>query len=174
MRTLADLTGNRRADIVAFKGDGGVWVALNKGDGTFHEPKLSPVGNFGAFAGADKHPRFVADINGDGCADLVWFGDAGVYVAIGKGDGTFEDQKLVIRDFGYHIGGWRVDKHPRFVVDLTGDGAADIVGFGEEAVWVSYNDGKGNFGPVQKLTEEFSASRGWGMGNTVRWVANLY
>ena len=30
-------------------------------------------------------------------------------------------------------GGWRVEKHPRLLADLTGDGRADIVGFGDPA-----------------------------------------
>ncbi|RXW15741.1 hypothetical protein EST38_g10110 [Candolleomyces aberdarensis] len=173
-RTLGDLTGDGRADIVGFA-NAGVYVALNNGDGTFQAGPVA-VGDFGAVAGGwqvDKHPRFVADVNGDGCGDIVGFGNAGVYVAIGNGDGTFQAPKLVISDFGYDAGGWRVDKHPRYVVDLTGNGAADIIGFGQDAVWVSYNDGKGNFGPVQKFTEEFGFNRGWGTSNTVRWIANL-
>ncbi|RXW14875.1 hypothetical protein EST38_g10978 [Candolleomyces aberdarensis] len=130
-RMLGDLTGDGRADIIAIS-NSGVYVLMNNGDGTFQEPKLA-VKDFGAVAGGwqvDKHPRFVADVNGDGCGDIVGFGNAGVYVAIGNGDGTFQAPKLVIRDFGYNAGGWRVDKHPRFVVDLTGDGTADIIGFG--------------------------------------------
>ena len=38
--------------------------------------------------------------------------------------------QLVVRNFGYNAGGWRVDQHPRFLADTTGDGRADIVGFG--------------------------------------------
>ncbi|KAJ2923956.1 hypothetical protein H1R20_g13132, partial [Candolleomyces eurysporus] len=173
-RMLGDLTGDGRADIVGF-GHAGVYVALNNGDGTFAQREVV-IKDFGAGAGSwetIKHPQFVADVNGDGREDIVGFGDAGIYVAIGNGDGTFQAPKLVLRDFGYNAGEWRVDKHPRFVVDLTGDGAADIIGFGQDAVWVSYNDGKGNFGPIQKLTEEFSFKGGWGTTNTVRWIANL-
>lgn len=116
--------------------------------------------------------HFIADINDDGFGDLVVSGEEGVWVAIGNGDRTFRDPRLVIKDFGY-AGGWRIDKHPRFVVDLTGNGALNTIGFGDEAVWASYNDGKGSFGPVGKLTEEFSANCGWTMDKTVRWVANL-
>ncbi|KAJ2923962.1 hypothetical protein H1R20_g13139, partial [Candolleomyces eurysporus] len=173
-RTLGDITGDGKPDIIGF-GDAGVYVALNNGNGTFQIPKLA-VKDFGAVAGGwqvSRHPRFVADTNGDGRADIVGFGDAGVYVAISNGDGTFQDPKLVVKDFGYVAGGWRVEKHPRFVVDLTGDGAADIIGFGEGSVWVSYNDGKGNFGPVKKLTDEFSFNANWATNNTVRWIAQL-
>ena len=43
---------------------------------------------------------------------------------------------IVQANFAYNAGGWRVDRHPRFLADLTGDGRADIVGFGDAGVWV--------------------------------------
>jgi len=71
--------------------------------------------------------------------------------------------------------GWRVERHPRFVVDVTGDGCADIVGFGDHGVYVSFNDGKGEFGPIQKLLTDFAYNDGeWSAEKTVRLVANLY
>ncbi len=99
------------------------------------------VPNFGYNAGGwrvDKHPRFLADLSGTGGLDIVGFGDAEVWVARGWGDGTFhQDLKLVIPDFGYDQG-WRVEKHPRLLADVTGDGKADIVGFGDAgSMWRS-------------------------------------
>ena len=85
----------------------------------------------------EQHPRFLADLTGDGRADIVGFGNAGVYVALNKGDGTFRAPQLVVPNFGYGAGGWRVDRHPRFLADLTGDGRADIVGFGNAGVYVA-------------------------------------
>jgi hypothetical protein len=38
-------------------------------------------------------------------------------------------------DMGYEAGGWRVERHPRFLADTTGDGCGDIVGFGNDGVW---------------------------------------
>jgi len=68
-----------------------------------------------------------------------------------------------------------VKKHPRFVVDLTGDGCADIIGFGDESVLAAFNDGKGSFGPVTKLLDEFSYNNGeWSLETTVRYMVNLY
>jgi len=52
---------------------------------------------------------------------------------------------LVVANFGYDAGGWRVEQHPRFLADLTGDGRADIVGFGNAGVYVSLNNGNGSF-----------------------------
>jgi hypothetical protein len=151
-RFVSDLTGNGRLDLIGF-GDRGVSIALNNGNGTFQEPKLV-LKDFGYNEGGwrvEKNPRFIADLTGNKAGNIVGFGNNGVYVAINNGDGTFQPAKKVIDDFAYDVGGWRVEKHLRFPVDLTGDGCADIVGFGESAVWVSFNNGKGNFGPVQKL-----------------------
>ncbi|MBX6358300.1 MAG: VCBS repeat-containing protein, partial [Micromonosporaceae bacterium] len=136
-RFLADVNGDGRADIVGF-GDGGVWVSLSNGDGTFAAPQLV-VENFGYTAGGwrvEKHPRLLADTTGDGKLDIVGFGEAGVWVSRGLGGGTFEPPGLVITNFGYSAGGWRVEKHPRFLADITGDRRADVVGFGDAGVWI--------------------------------------
>ena len=160
--------------------------------------------DFGLDAGGwhvDKHPRFLADITGDGRADIIGFGDAGVYVALSNGDGTLRRRRSsssptsatrpaagaststhacsptspataaptssasatpastsrsatataasssnpvpVLADFGLDAGGWRVDKHPRFLADITGDGRADIIGFGDAGVYVALSNGDG-------------------------------
>jgi hypothetical protein len=160
-RFVSDLTGNGRVDLIGF-GDRGVIIALNNGNGTFQAPKLV-LKSFGYNAGGwrvEKNPRFIADLTGNKAGDIVGFGNNGVYVAINNGDGTFQPSKKVIDDFAYDAGDWRVEKHLRFPVDLTGDGCADIVGFGERAVYVSFNNGKGSFGPVQKLLSEFTYNSG--------------
>jgi hypothetical protein len=36
----------------------------------------------GGWQSQDKYPRTVADVNGDGMADIVGFGNAGAYVAL--------------------------------------------------------------------------------------------
>jgi Matrixin/FG-GAP-like repeat/Putative peptidoglycan binding domain len=96
--------------------------------------------NFGYVAGGwrvERHPRFLADLTGDRRADIIGFGDAGPYVSLNNGNGTFQPIQLVFDNFGYVAGGWRVERHPRFLADLTGDGRADIIGFGDAGVYVS-------------------------------------
>jgi hypothetical protein len=44
--------------------------------------------------------------------------------------------RLVVGNFGYEAGGWRVDRHPRFLAELTGDRREDIGGFGDAGVWL--------------------------------------
>ena len=80
------------------------------------------VDNFGYDAGGwrvENHPRFLADLTGDGRADIVGFGNAGVWVSLNNGNGTFQAPQLVIDNFGYNAGGWRVEQHPRFLADVT-------------------------------------------------------
>jgi hypothetical protein len=101
-----------------------------------------------------------ADLTGDGRADIVGFGEAGVWVALNNGDGTFGPLQLAVDNFGYTVGGWRVEKHPRFLADLTGDGRADIVGFGEAGVWESLTSGGGSFGALQLVVANFGYTVG--------------
>jgi FG-GAP-like repeat len=173
-RFLADLTGDGRADIVGF-GDAGVYVALNNGNGTFQAPQLV-VANFGYNAGGwrvDMHPRFLADLTGDGRADIVGFGNAGVYVALNNGNGTFQAPQLVVANFGYNAGGWRVDMHPRLLADVSGDGRADIVGFGNDGVWVARNNGNGTFQNPQLLVNNFGYNAGgWRVNQHPRFLAD--
>ncbi|MBM7505170.1 S8 family serine peptidase [Agromyces aurantiacus] len=174
-RFLADLTGDGRADIVGF-GDQGVWVSLNNGNGTF-QPPTKVLGNFAYSAGGwrvEKHPRFLADLTGDGRADIIGFGDQGVWVSLNNGNGTFRPPKMVLGNFAYTAGGWRVEKHPRFVVDLTGDGRADIIGFGDQGVWVSLNNGNGTFQPPKMVLGNFAYSAGgWRVEKHPRFLANV-
>jgi phospholipase C len=171
-RFLADLTGDGRADIIGF-GDDGVWVALGNGDGSFQPARfvLKELG-FNQAWRVEKHPRFVADLTGDGRADIVGFGDAGVWVALGNGDGSFRPAQFVLNELGFNKG-WRVEKHPRFVADLTGDGRADIIGFGDAGVWVALGNGDGSFQPARFVLNELGFNKGWRVEKHPRFVADL-
>ena len=171
-RFLADLTGDGRADLTGF-GDAGVWIALNNGDGTFG-PAQFVFEDFGYQQAwrVEKHVRLLADLTGDGKADIVGFGDAGVYVALNNGAGGFGAVTLAVADLGYDQG-WRPNLHPRFAADLTADGKADIIGFGDAGVWVALNNGDGTFGPAQFVLEDFGYQQAWRVEKHVRLVADL-
>jgi len=91
----------------------------------------------------------VVDVNGDGRADVVGFGDAAVYVSLSNGS-SFSQPALWVSNYGYVAGGWRVDRHPRFVIDVNRDRFADIVGFGDAGVYVSYQ-------PDEMVTDRLDA-----------------
>jgi FG-GAP-like repeat len=120
-------------------------VQFSFGDGMFGLAFQAQTG-FGYNDGwtFTKHPRLVADINGDGRVDVVGFGDAGIYIALSTGSITFGPSQFVVQDFGYNQA-WRLDRHLRMAADITGDGSADIVGFGDAGVYTVVAVGDGTF-----------------------------
>ena len=136
-RALGDVNGDGRADIVGFGSTGG-YTALGQADGTFAAPILGRIGFGAGVAGGgwvsqDLYPRTLGDVNGDGNADIIGFGSAGAYTALGQADGTFVSPVLSLDNFGNSAaaGGWTSENtYPRFAADVTGDLLADLVGFG--------------------------------------------
>ncbi len=173
-RFAADTNGDGRADIVGF-GNAGVYVSRAQADGSYGPVQLV-VNNFGFNAGGwrvDEHPRVLADTTGDRRADIVGFGNAGVYVSRAQADGSYGPVQLVVNNFGFNAGGWRVDQHPRFLADTTGDGRADIVGFGNAGVYVSRAQADGSFGPVQLVVNNFGFNAGgWRVDQHPRFLAD--
>jgi hypothetical protein len=139
-RKLADVNGDGKADIVGFGADG-VYVSLATTGGHFAMPtfELAAFGtNAGGWSSDDLYPRTLADVNGDGMADIVGFGSAGVYASLATGGGHFAASILRLSAFGANAGGWSSNNtFPREVADITGEGKADIVGFGSSGVWSS-------------------------------------
>jgi hypothetical protein len=159
-RLFADITGNGRADLVGF-GDDGVWTALSTGANGFAAPAFV-LANLGYTAGgwrSDMHPRVLADLTGNGRADIVGFGYDGVWTALSNGDGTFAEAHYVLPFFGYSdaSGSWRVRAHTRVLADLTGNGRADIVGFGDAGVFTALSNGDGTFGPATLAGDDWGA-----------------
>jgi len=171
-RIAVDLTGNHAADFLGFGYDG-VWVSLNDGSGNFSPPNVG-INDFCIATGwsVEKHPRFVANLTESGYPDIIGFGDAGVYVARGNGDGTFLPVEFVLANFGYDQA-WRVENHPRFVVDLNGNGKADIIGFGDAGVWTAMNKGDGTFYPAQYIIADFGVNQGWHVERHPRYLVDL-
>jgi hypothetical protein len=145
LRLMADVNGDGRADVVGFADDG-VYVSTSSGMG-FNEPSRW-VAAYGYTAGSwriEYHPRFMADVNGDGRDDIVGFASGGVYVSTSTGTG-FNAPELRVSAFG-HGGGWLVENHPRLMADVNSDDRADIVGFANDGVYVSTSTGSGFTAP---------------------------
>ena len=129
-RHVADVNADGRADLVGF-GHAGVWVSHAAADGTFGAPAMT-LRDLGVAQGwrTDRHQRELVDLDDDGRADIVAFGDAGTYASYAGFDGNFAIATLELADFGWDQG-WRPDRHVRRLADVTGDGLPEIVGFGE-------------------------------------------
>jgi Ca2+-binding RTX toxin-like protein len=183
-RTLGDVNGDGRDDIVGF-GSAGVYVSLATGGGQFGDVYLATA----LFGGSDaaggwstntRFPRMLADVNADGLDDLVGFGANGVFTALATGNGQFGAVSQISGTFGSSdaSGGWSSNLlFPRMMADMNGDDAADIVGFGGNGVFVSLNDGSGQFGPVELELNSFGFSEsggGWRDDNTYpRIIADM-
>ncbi|QNP46486.1 M10 family metallopeptidase C-terminal domain-containing protein [Sphingomonas sediminicola] len=175
-RELADVNGDNRDDIVGF-GNDGVYVALANSNGTFGAAQVASV-NFGYNVGAggwtsdNIYPRTLADVNGDGRADVVAFGEGGTYVALGQTNGTFGAAFVATGEFGRSApaGGWTSNEvYYRELADVNGDGRADIVGFGQSAVYVALGQQNGTFAASQVVSGNFGAgpeAGGWGSQDT--------
>jgi hypothetical protein len=160
-RVLGDVDGDGKADVVGF-GNYGVYVSLSTG-GSFAPPALWSR-DFCASAewsSQDRVPRTVADVDGDGKADVVGFGPAGVYVSLSTGM-AFAPAELWVRNYGTSAGGWSSqNQYPRAVADLTGDGKADVVGFGNAGVFVSASTGASFTAPALWLADFGYSAGGW-------------
>ena len=177
-RMMADVNGDGRDDVVGF-GGAGTYVSTSTG-ARFNAPSLW-VANFGYDASAagwrvEKHPRMMADVNGDGRDDVVGFGDAGVYVSTSTGAG-FNAPSMWVASYGYDAngGGWRIDKHPRMMADVNGDGRADVVGFGNAGTHVSLSTGTSFLPPslwVANFGYDLSAA-GWRVEKHPRMMADV-
>jgi hypothetical protein len=164
-RLLADVNGDGMADIVGFGSDM-VQVSLATGNGHFASPVLGIQNytvNTGGWNSQDHYPRLLADVNGDGMADIVGFGSDRVQVSLATGNGHFDSPVLGIQNYTPNTGGWNSqDQFPRQLADVNGDGMADIVAFGGDAVIVSLATGNGHFAsPVLGIQNYTVNTGGW-------------
>lgn len=170
IRTTADMDNNGFKDIVGIRYDG-VYVALNNGNYTF-EPVRRWTTNFSGWT-PGVHPQFITDINCDGSSDIAGFGDAGLYTALSNTTSFNQTAKI----WGYMGAkqGWRAN-NIRLLKDINNDGCPDIIGFGYDSVFISLNDGTGNFQTTPPyftgLDGEFG-SKTWNTSQHNRFIADV-
>jgi FG-GAP-like repeat len=126
--TVGDLTGDGKPEIVTPNDAGNnLTVYVNNGDGTFQTGvDYNPANTSGDNLGAAITPDAVAiaDVNGDGKADLVSSNSRSqdITVLFGNGDGTF-----TVPTFGYAFGGKSMLAASALVADFNRDGYPDIL-----------------------------------------------
>jgi Ca2+-binding RTX toxin-like protein len=165
-RHVADLNGDGYTDIVGF-GIAGVLVSYGSAGGTFSAAGLA-LADFGQNSGWSSDNQFhraLADINGDGRADIIGFGFAGTLVSVAKADGSFGVVTTGIADFGRDQGWASQDRFARLVGDVNGDGKADIVGFGFAGTLVGLGNGDGTFQAAKTGLADFGVNQGWTSDN---------
>ncbi len=162
----ADVNGDGKTDVVVGKKidenshDGVVGVLLGNGNGT-----LQAAVNYGT-GGYDPAGVTVGHVNSDGKPDIVVAQDnpylpvsAQVGVLLGNGDGTFQTA------VNYSVGPYYADSV--VVVDMNGDGKADIVDGQNNADLPGFNglvgilmgNGDGTFQPVVTYSSGITSTR---------------
>jgi hypothetical protein len=109
----------------------------------------------------------LADINGDGKADICGRGSDGFYCALSTGTGFDGEEYSVVATEYSDINNWNQQDHYTDIwfVDANGDGAADICGRGNSGIWCSISGTKTarqvQFTPVY-WANNFGDNYGWG------------
>jgi len=142
-RALGDFDGDGKDDIIGFGYDN-VYVSLSNGNQFLPIKVVSREFTFLAgWSSYDSNPRMVADVNGDGKADIIGFNSQGVWVALSNGV-TFNKAAL----WSAHAPGSSFNQYPIIVKDLNGDKKADIVSFGDSSTSVALSNGNGFDEPI--------------------------
>jgi len=164
---VGDLTGDGKPEIVSVNlKDSTVTIFVNNGDGTFKTGAYSNVAmapSSGSLPFTGSTALTIADMNGDGKADVIVTNDftADVTVLLGKGDGTVQ-----VPSEGFATGGYPLTS--ALVGDFNGDGLADVV-VTDQVYSFSYMKGYGdgtfraatNFYTPTSDSNQVSPPQGW-------------
>jgi hypothetical protein len=177
-------------------GDAGLLVGAQAFDPTSTMQDYWAIGSdsFGNSAGWDSTMDVRAvrdntgktlDINGDGIMDVIGIGARGVEYAYGQYNSgiysltpthvAFNDPMQVT--FGRDQG-WMNGSSVRYIADVNNDSRPDIVGFGDQGVWLSLGqlaqpDGSGAFVEPYLASDNFGVSLGWSNTEHTRALGDI-
>jgi len=137
---FADFNGDGRIDLLQVaRANNNGWVALNDGNGNFQTWTTSStnIGN------ANTYGHYVADLNGDGMADLVQVHRTSnsASIALNQGSGNFQYWTSSTSSIG------ALSNYTHYLADINGDGLVDWiqVANGSNNGWIGLNNGSGSF-----------------------------
>ena len=159
---FADVNGDGKADVCG-RSSGGIYCALSTGTG--FGPNSLWLTDFSDANGWNGGPRYYstiqfADMNGDGKADVCGRGGGGIHCALSTGT-SFGRSSLWQGDFS-DANGWGDAQYYSTIrlIDLNGDGKADLCGRGSAGIDCALSSGTG-FGPLSVWQGDFSDRNGW-------------
>ena len=166
-RTFADMNGDGKADIVAFKNDG-VYVLFSSkqaGDNNFQINPQRVTTDFESGTAwkdvlnrSDLLPRHLVDMNNDGYPDIVGLHPdyspkpslgAGIYLALWDPTtlkfkpatlAAGPAHKMLQKDRGWGVCSSLPNDAlaPRYLVDMNNDGIPDLLGIDQDGIYISY------------------------------------
>jgi hypothetical protein len=180
---LDDLNGDKNVDAVAVNADSSFTSYLGDGKGNFATGATlvtSPITLSGTKytfnSGIDSYS--VGDINGDGMGDLVYIATnfygpnfaPGIFIAMGKGDGSFEAPTFMPTPA--FVAPPDIDVNPTLngvrLADINHDGKLDLVYIYNTTSYTNHNaslgiaiqfgNGDGTFKTTSELTQLFSGA----------------
>ena len=169
VRTVGDVNNDGRDDLIGFGLDG-VYVALSNGTGFGPISRWTTSFDLSHGWTVSDFVRTVGDVNNDGRDDLIGFGLDGVYVALSNGTSFGAISRWTTSFDLSH--GWTVAGFVRTIGDVNLDGRDDLLGFGQDGVYVALSNGA-SFDSVSRWTNDFDLSHGWTVSQYVRTVGDV-